>query len=153
METVSTKKGGHDARQDTAAADRRDGHRVGNLTKDPDLRVGKTGTLYTSFGLAVNTPKVAGQWKGQQRTDFYDVVCFGTLAQHAAASLSKGVRVVVCGRSEVEHYTADDGTQRERKRIVAEALGPDLRWATATIHKTPSRPATSEEAAGELEVF
>ena len=127
--------------------------RVGNLTKDPDLRVGRTGTLYTSFGLAVNTPKVAGQWKGQQRTDFYDVVCFGTLAEHAAESLAKGIRVVVFGRREVEHYTTDEGTRRERNRIVAEALGPDLRWATATINKTSSRPAVSEEAAEELEEF
>jgi len=125
--------------------------RVGNLTKDPDLRVGRTGTLYTSFGLAVNTPKVAGQWKGQQRTDFYDVVCFGTLAEHAAETLAKGVRVVVFGRPEVEHYTTDDGTRRERKRIVAEAVGPDLRWATATINKPSSRPAVSEEAAEEIE--
>ena len=72
--------------------------KVGNLTKDPELRFGaEKGTPFTSFGLAVNTPKVPGEWSGDQRTDFYDVVCFGTLAEHAAESLSKGARMLVTG--------------------------------------------------------
>ena len=49
--------------------------------RDPELRFGaEKGTPFTSFGLAVNTPKVPGEWSGEQRTDFYDVgVFFGTL--------------------------------------------------------------------------
>ena len=113
--------------------------KVGNLTKDPELRFGaEKGTPFTSFGLAVNSPKVPGEWSGEQRTDFYDVVCFGTLAEHAAESLSKGARVLVTGRPELDRYESDDGTEHERKRIVASALGPDLRWVTVEVRRTAS---------------
>ena len=127
--------------------------KVGNLTKDPELRFGaEKGTPFTSFGLAVNTPKVPGEWSGDQRTDFYDVVCFGTLAEHAAESLSKGARVLVTGTAwSWTSYECDDGTEHERKRIVASALGPDLRWATVEISRTAStkRPAPAEVSDGE----
>jgi len=110
--------------------------KVGNLTRDPELRFGnEKGTPFVNLGLAVNTPKVPGEWSGEQRTTFYDVVCFGTLAEHAAESLAKGDRVVVAGRPEREQYTDGDGVARERRRVVATAIGPDLRFATAVISR------------------
>jgi single-strand DNA-binding protein len=141
------------AKSDVLGANPESVTKVGNLTKDPELRFGsEKGTPFTSFGLAVNTPKVPGQWSGDQRTEFYDVVCFGTLAEHAAESLSKGARVVVTGRAEVDRYQSEDGIQRERKRIVAEALGPDLRWATVDVHRSASsKTAGSASASNEGE--
>jgi single-strand DNA-binding protein len=114
--------------------------KVGNLTRDPELRHGKeSGTPFVSVSLAVNTPKTPGDWAGEQETTFYDVTAFGSLAEHAATCLTKGIRVLVIGRPEVERYTAEDGTERERKRIIADALGPDLRWATVKIARATQR--------------
>jgi single-strand DNA-binding protein len=56
-------------------------------------------------------------------------------AVHAAESLSKGSRVVVVGRLQQRSWQADDGTARSAVEVVADELGPSLRWATAT----PSR--------------
>ncbi|MGA8725438.1 MAG: single-stranded DNA-binding protein [Acidimicrobiales bacterium] len=124
--------------------------KIGNLTRDPMLRFGKdSGKPFASFGLAVNEPKVPGDWAGDQRTDFYEVTCFGSLAEHVAESLTKGTRVVVTGRPELEHFAADDGTQRERKRILANGLGPDLRWAVADVRRTSARRAVPEPAIAE----
>jgi hypothetical protein len=53
-------------------------------------------------------------------------------AEHAAESLSKGSRVVVVGRLQQRAWTADDGSTRSVVEVVAEELGPSLRWATAT---------------------
>jgi single-strand DNA-binding protein len=50
-------------------------------------------------------------------------------AEHAAQSLAKGSRVVVVGRLQHRTWTAEDGSAVE---VVAEELGPSLRWATAT---------------------
>jgi hypothetical protein len=51
---------------------------------------------------------------------------------HAAESLSKGSRVVVIGRLQQRAWTAEDGSARSVVEVVAEELGPSLRWATAT---------------------
>ena len=53
-------------------------------------------------------------------------------AEHAAQSLTKGSRVVVVGRLLQRTWTAEDGTARPLVEVVAEELGPSLRWATAT---------------------
>jgi single-strand DNA-binding protein len=54
-----------------------------------------------------------------------------------AQSLSKGSRVVVVGRLQQRAWTAEDGSARQVVEVVAEELGPSLRWATAT----PARSA------------
>ena len=53
-------------------------------------------------------------------------------AEHAAQSLSKGRRVVVVGRLQLWAWTADDGSVRSVVEVVAEELGPSLRWAVWT---------------------
>ena len=52
--------------------------------------------------------------------------------QHAVQSLAKGSRVVVIGRLQQRTWTAGDGSARSVVEVVAEELGPSLRWATAT---------------------
>ena len=53
-------------------------------------------------------------------------------AEHAAESLAKGSRVVVVGRLQQRSWTAEDRSVRSVVEVVAEELGPSLRWATAT---------------------
>ena len=67
------------------------------------------------------------------------VVVWRDQAEHAAESLTKGSRVVVLGKLQQRTWTAEDGSARSTVEVVAEELGPSLRWATAT----PSRAARS----------
>ena len=60
------------------------------------------------------------------------VVVWRDQAEHVAESLSKGSRVVVVGRLQQRSWTAEDGSARSVVEVVAEELGPSLRWATAT---------------------
>jgi single-stranded DNA-binding protein len=62
-------------------------------------------------------------------------------AEHAAESLSKGSRVVVLGRLQQRTWTAEDGSGRSVVEVVAEELGPSLRWATATTTRTTRNPS------------
>lgn len=66
--------------------------------------------------------------KGQPEpeTTFYEVVCFASLAEHVATSLRKGDRAVVIGKGEFERWTGKDGVDRSKRKIVADAIGPDL---------------------------
>jgi single-strand DNA-binding protein len=68
----------------------------------------------------------------EQEASFFAVVVWSDQAEHAAESLSKGSRVVVLGRLQQRSWTAEDGSARSVIEVVAEELGPSLRWATAT---------------------
>lgn len=109
---------------------------VGNLTREPELRFTTGGRAVASFGLAVSRRyQVNGEW--QEQTSFFNVVAWGQLGENAAQSLSKGSRVIVSGRLEQRQYEArDGGGQRSVVEIVADELGPSLRWATAQVERT-----------------
>jgi single-strand DNA-binding protein len=70
------------------------------------------------------------------------VVVWPDQTEHAAQSLAKGSRVVVLGRLQQRSWTAEDGSARSTVEVVAEELGPSLRWATARPERVTS--STSE---------
>jgi single-strand DNA-binding protein len=109
---------------------------VGNLTRDPELRFTNTGRGVATLGVAVNRRfQVNGEW--QDQTSYFNVTAWGTLGENVAASLQKGARVVVSGRLEQREYTNREGEKRTVVEIVADEVGPSLRWATAKVERTP----------------
>jgi single-strand DNA-binding protein len=76
--------------------------------------------------------RVAVSGRREQEPSFFTVIVWRDQAEHAAESLRKGSRVVVVGRLQQRSWTAEDGTARSAVEVVAEELGPSLRWATAT---------------------
>jgi single-strand DNA-binding protein len=97
---------------------------AGNLTDDPKLRHSEAGIARAMFRVAVSSRR-------EQEASFFTVVVWRDQAEHAAESLSKGSRVVVMGRLQQRAWTAEDGSARSVVEVVAEELGPSLRWATA----------------------
>ena len=107
---------------------------VGNLTRDPELRFTSGGRGQASFGLAVSRRyQVNNEW--QEQTSFFNIVAWGTLGENAAASLSKGTRVIVTGRLEQRSYETKEGEKRQVVEVIADEVGPSLRWATATVER------------------
>lgn len=107
---------------------------VGNLTKEPEIRYTGSGRGQLSFGIAVSRRyQVNNEW--QEQTSFFNVVAWGTLAENAAASLSKGTRVVVTGRLEQRSYETKEGEKRTIVEVIADEIGPSLRWARAEIER------------------
>jgi single-strand DNA-binding protein len=72
----------------------------------------------------------------EQEASFFTVVVWRDQAEHASESLSKGSRVVVVGRLQQRSWTAEGGSARSTVEVIAEELGPSLRWATATTTRT-----------------
>jgi single-strand DNA-binding protein len=108
---------------------------IGNLTRDPELRFTTGGRGVASFGLAVNRRyQQNGEW--QEQTSFFNVVCWGDLGENAATSLTKGSRVIVTGRLEQRSWETSDNEKRSVVEVVADEIGPSLRWATAQIERT-----------------
>jgi single-strand DNA-binding protein len=103
---------------------------AGNLTDDPQVR-------YTEGGIARATFRVAVSGRSRDsEPSFFTVVVWRDQAEHAAQSLTRGSRIVVMGRLQQRAWTAEDGSARSTVEVVAEELGPSLRWATATPSRT-----------------
>jgi single-strand DNA-binding protein len=97
---------------------------AGNLTDDPEVR-------YTEGGIARAVFRVAVSGRREHEASFFTVIVWRDQAEHAVESLSRGSRVVVVGRLQQRAWTAEDGSAHSVVEVVAEELGPSLRWATA----------------------
>lgn len=109
---------------------------VGNLTRDPELRYTPNGAPVATFGVAVNRRwqnRDSQQW--EESTSFFNITCWRDLAQNVSESLEKGSRVLVTGRLEQRSWETQQGERRSVVEIVADEVGPSLRWATATINR------------------
>ena len=104
---------------------------VGNLTREFELRFTAGGKAVASAGLAVNRKDK----EGNETVSFYNVTAWDSLAENAA-QLPKGTRIVATGRIEIRSYETKEGETRQSVDITADALGPDLRWATAKVEKS-----------------
>ena len=108
---------------------------TGNLTRDPELRFTTGGRGVASFGLAVNRRyQVNGEW--QEQVSFFNIVCWGDLGENVAATLTKGSRCIVSGRLEQRSWETNDGEKRSVVEVIADEVGPSLRWATAQVERT-----------------
>ena len=120
---------------------------VGNLTRDPELRFTANGRAVASFGIAVGRRyQVNGEW--QEQTSYFNVTAWGDLGENAAASLSKGTRIVVTGRLEQREYTTREGDKRAAIDVIADELGPSLRWATAQVERTARKEGGAKKTGG-----
>lgn len=113
---------------------------IGNITRDPELRFTASGQALATFGLAVNR-----RWQNRQTqaweeaTSYFDVVCWAQLAENAAESLPKGTRVIVTGRMEQRSWETQEGEKRSKIEVIADELGPSVRWATTQVTRNERR--------------
>lgn len=74
---------------------------VGRLSRDPQLRVSANQKKVCNYTLAVDRP----QQKDQERSaDFISCVCFDKMAEFAAQSLAKGVKMAIVGHLHTRSY-------------------------------------------------
>lgn len=78
---------------------------VGNLTKDPELRVTQTGKSVCSFSIAVKR-------RMQDETDFWDCTAWGKTGETISKNFFKGKEILVEGEMQKRSYTDKDGNRR-----------------------------------------
>ena len=102
-----------------------------------------------NFGLAVNR-----RWRNQQTNEweeevaFFDIVCWRDLAENVSESLTKGTRVMVSRPAPAASWEADNGDKRSKVEVLADEVGPSLRWATARCRRPNAVRAAAVVEAG-----
>jgi single-strand DNA-binding protein len=116
---------------------------VGNLTRDPELRFTPRGKAVASLRVAVNARvrDDKGDWQDGDASFFPVEILDPDLAQNVADSLEKGSRVVVTGKLKTRSWETQEGETRSVTEIVADEVGPSLRWATVTLTRSERKGA------------
>jgi single-strand DNA-binding protein len=93
---------------------------IGNVGRDPELKMTANGRPVCEFSVAVN--RVTGRGQGGEReeqTDWYRVSCWGKQAETAQQIITKGRLVFVDGRFQPREWTGKDDQKRMSLEISA----------------------------------
>lgn len=126
---------------DTGRRDLGPGSMAGNLTRDPELGYTPSGRAVASLRVAVQERKWSERdrvWKDGE-AEFFDVTCWGQLAENVAEHLAKGNRIVCEGRWEAQSWQDKEDNVQERTVFVARDLGPSLLFTGARVIKAERR--------------
>lgn len=127
---------------------------VGNLVDDPELRFTPQGVAVVKFGVAVNERRLNRETEKWEDTNvsFYRATAWRQLAENIAGSLTKGARVIVTGVQRQRTYEKD-GVKQYVWEVTADAVGPDLAYATAVVQKMTRGAGRDDPWATEGETF
>jgi single-strand DNA-binding protein len=92
---------------------------IGNLTRDPELRVTPKGTAICQFGLAVNRQFKDESGQMRDETTFVDIEAWGKQGELVSKYLTKGSPAMVEGRLKLDQWEdKTSGQKRSKLKIV-----------------------------------
>ena len=75
---------------------------------------------------------------------FFQGTVWNDMAENAASTLQKGMRVIVVGRLNYRSWETQDGQHRSVVDIAIDEIAPSLRWAKANVERTSGGGNVSE---------
>jgi single-strand DNA-binding protein len=92
---------------------------IGNLTKDPEIRVTQSGLKTANFSLAINDGK---DKNGQEIVQYFNLSCFDKQAELLEKYVKKGHKIMVAGRARNESWDKPDGTKGYGFKVIANEI-------------------------------
>ncbi|MFI4859937.1 MAG: single-stranded DNA-binding protein [Phycisphaerales bacterium JB063] len=97
---------------------------MGNLTRDPEMRMLPSNMPVASFGLAVNDRfknKQTDQW--EERPNFIDCEAFGRTAENISKFFSKGKPIFIEGKLRFDQWEdRQSGQKRSKLKVVVDTF-------------------------------
>ena len=125
---------------------------IGHLGKDPEMRYTPSGRPVTTFTLAVTRTWNSADGERHTETEWFNVVCWGNLAEICKQYLGKGQQVYVEGRLQTRRWEDKEGQKHTSVEIVAsEMMMLGDRRETAQAGDEASTGSETEPAAAEDE--
>ena len=95
---------------------------IGNLGKDPEIRVAASGQTVANFSLATKEQFKNKSGEREERTEWHSIVVWGRLAEIARDYLHKGKQVYIEGRLQTRKWQDKNGQDRYTTEVVAELM-------------------------------
>ena len=95
---------------------------LGNLGKDPEIRVLENGNKVANFTLATNRSYKARDGQTVDETEWHNISLWGNLADLAEKYLAKGRQVFIEGRIRTRQWDDKDGNKRYTTEIIGEYM-------------------------------
>lgn len=93
---------------------------VGNVGRKPEYRDTRNGNKLCSFSVAVTTRWTDKQTQERrEKTNWYNVTCWGNLADIASQYVTKGAKVMVEGAVVANAYMRQDGQPKASLELTA----------------------------------
>lgn len=108
---------------------------VGNLTADPEHRLLPSGQVVANLTIAQNArtyDRASNEWRDGAAV-FMRCVVWGEMGDHAAACLTRGMRVMATGRLRQRSYENRDGVTQWITELMVDDIAPSLKFATANV--------------------
>mgnify|MGYP001774526696 CR=1 FL=1 len=92
---------------------------MGNLTRDPELRVTPNGNSICKLGLATSRVYSTRDGERREETTFVDIDAFGKQAEVISKYMRKGRPIMVEGRLKLDQWESD-GQKRSKLGVILE---------------------------------
>ena len=119
---------------------------IGNLTRDPEVRMMSSGRPVCNFGLALNRNYKDSDGNKKEEVTFVDVECFGPRAEAVGRFFSKGRPIFAEGRLKLDQWESKEGEKRSAIRVVLdnfEFVDAGRNEVTSNINQSFSAPPAS----------
>ena len=123
---------------------------IGNLGKDPEVKVFQDGNKVASFSLATTEKgfKTKSGIDVPEKTQWHNIVVKGSLAEVAEKYVHKGDKLCIEGKLEYRSYGEESA-----KKYITEIIATNMEMLTAKSTVAVSEPASIPESSENTEAL
>jgi single-strand DNA-binding protein len=89
---------------------------IGNLTRDPELKITPSGAAVCTFGMATNSRYKKPDGSYEELTNFHNIVAWSKLAEICGQMLKKGMKVYVEGELRTRRWE-ENGQDKQKTEV------------------------------------
>jgi len=93
---------------------------MGNLTRDPELRVTANGLSICKLSIATNRVYQTRDGERKEEVTYVDIDAFGRQAETISKYMSKGRSILIEGRLKLDSWETSQGEKRSKMGVVLE---------------------------------
>jgi len=119
---------------------------VGNVGREPRYRTLQSGQAVADFTVAVNKRRKNANGDQVEQTTWFDVTCWGKLAEIVDQYVTKGRQVLVVGEVAAEAWTDKNGEARASLKLTANVVkflggrGDEVAQSAGRVDELPEIP-------------